>query len=301
MNSRQLTLFAEHEIERPKPKRPSGGSNNPIVFKDYEAFLAKFQNQDKTTDDTYTPKDVYEAIVKYVGTITDLSDKVILRPFYPGGDYENAEYPENGVVIDNPPFSIFTKICTFYTARDIPFFLFGPALTIFSCCKYCTAVVISHSIEFENKIAPNCNFASNLYGDLIATTAPELDLLLDNCPSQTKKANLPSYVYPEELCSVSDMQTLARGGVKFAIHRDESQIVRDLSHMKDFGKSLFGDHLLLAKAKAKAKAKALLNKNIMVYLTESEKRIVRGLRNRNEDTTDYELTKTEIQLLKNDF
>ena len=98
----QLNLFGEEEIEKPKPKRPSGGSQNPIVFNDYESYVAKFQDSGpKTTDDTYTPRDVYEAVLNYVGTIYDLTDKVILRPFYPGGDYEHAEYPENGVVIDN--------------------------------------------------------------------------------------------------------------------------------------------------------------------------------------------------------
>lgn len=109
----QLNLFGE-EYTR-KAKNPTGGSQNPIVFRDYESFVAKFTDAAKTTDDCYTPQDVYEAVVRYVGTITDMSDKQILRPFYPGGDYLNAEYPENGVVIDNPPFSMFTKIVRFYT------------------------------------------------------------------------------------------------------------------------------------------------------------------------------------------
>ena len=231
---RQLQLFSDEQNEemRPKPNRPRlGGSSNPIVFRDYESFIAKFQNTDKTTDDTYTPKDVYEAVLKYVGTVTDLSDKVILRPFYPGGDFENAEYPENGIVIDNPPFSIFTKICAWYQARRIPFFLFGPALTIFSVLKYgCTAVVISSSIQFENKIAPNCNFASNLYGDIICTTAPYLDELLERCPSQNEKANLPSYQYPDELLSVSDLQSIAWGGILFRVRRSEAEICRNIDN-----------------------------------------------------------------------
>lgn len=108
----------------------TGGSNNPIVFNDYESFVAKFTDKAKTTDDCYTPQDVYEAVVEYVKSIHDMTGKLILRPFFPGGDYENAEYPENGVVIDNPPFSIFTKICRWYSEKNIPFFLFGPGLTI---------------------------------------------------------------------------------------------------------------------------------------------------------------------------
>ena len=145
----QLNLFGEEEL-RPKAKRPARGSQSSIVFHDYESFLAKFADNPKTTDDCFTPKDVYEAVVQYVGTVIDLSDKVILRPFFPGGDYENAEYPENGVVIDNPPFSLFTKICAFYSARQIPFFIFGNGLTIGRCYKFCTAVVVDSLIVFEN-------------------------------------------------------------------------------------------------------------------------------------------------------
>lgn len=80
----------------PQPKRRRGGSSNPIVFHDYESYVAKFQGKEKTTDDTFTPPDVFEAVVKYVGEVYDLSGKEILRPFYPGGDYENAEYPSGG-------------------------------------------------------------------------------------------------------------------------------------------------------------------------------------------------------------
>lgn len=52
---------------------------------DYDGFVEKFKPK-KTTDDV-----------------------PIVRPFYPGGDYENYDYPEGCVVVDNPPFSIFAK------------------------------------------------------------------------------------------------------------------------------------------------------------------------------------------------
>ena len=73
----QLNLFGEEDL-RPKAKRPARGSQSSIVFHDYESFLAKFSDNPKTTDDCFTPKDVYEAVVKYVGTIYDMSDKVVL-------------------------------------------------------------------------------------------------------------------------------------------------------------------------------------------------------------------------------
>lgn len=73
---KQLSLFSEEET-RPEVRRPkrNGGSQNSIVFNDYDSFIAKFSDNPKTTDDCYTPKDVYEAVVKWVGENYDLSEK----------------------------------------------------------------------------------------------------------------------------------------------------------------------------------------------------------------------------------
>lgn len=287
---KQLTLFGDYTPRL--VKRPSGGSQNPIVFRDYESFVAKFTDVAKTTDDCYTPKDVYEAVVEYVGTITDMVGKVILRPFYPGGDYMNAEYPQNGVVIDNPPFSMFTKICRFFTEYDVPFFLFGPGMTIASCCKYCTAVVINESVTFENGANVRLNFASNLYGNTMITTAPTLGRMIAECPSQRPKTPLPSYEYPAEVLSVSDMQTIARNGIEFSVSRDECRIIRDLDlHPKRGG--LFGDHLLISTAKAKEKENAKSHKTtgekvtIPIPLSERERKIVLKLNQDKNGNGDY--------------
>ena len=58
-----------------RPKIRSGGSQNPIVFNDYESFIAKFADRPKTTDECWTPRDVYEAVVKYVGEVYALNIK----------------------------------------------------------------------------------------------------------------------------------------------------------------------------------------------------------------------------------
>ena len=267
----QLDLFGNEQIERPKPKRPTGGSSNPIVFHDYESYVAKFTENPKTTDDTFTPRDVYEAVLKYVGEVVDLTGKQILRPFYPGGDYRNAEYPEDGIVIDNPPFSIFTEIVKFYTATGIPFFLFGQGKTIMCCVKYCTAVIVTDLLTYENGARIYTNFASNLFGDTIIMTAPRLNDLIFSGPSQNVKANLASYNYPPELLSFSQMQTICRGGVEFAVKRSECQIVKNLDNHP---KSLFGEHILLSSAKAEEKesAKTLAQEQAKVKAEERERK-----------------------------
>ena len=255
-----------------------GGSRNPIIFHDYDNFVAKFQETPKTTDDCYTPEDVYEAVVRYVSTIHDMTDKVILRPFFPGGDYEHAEYPDNGVVIDNPPFSMFTKIVSFYTYHGIPFFLFGPGLTITTACKFCTAIIVYENVTFENGAKININFASNLFGDTIIMTAPLLDKMLAACPSQKPSNPLPSYEYPDELLSVSDLQIICRKGEEFSVSRDEAVIIRNLDHHPT-KRGLFGDHLLIGTAKAKEKKekkekKKKLRNRIGISLSERERKIV---------------------------
>lgn len=285
---KQLSLFGEADIPQPpKPKPRSGGSANSIIFHDYDSFVAKFSDNPKTTDDCFTPKDVYEAVVEYVGTIIDMSDKVILRPFFPGGDYENSEYPDNGVVIDNPPFSIFTKCCSFYSMHKIPFFLFGPGLTIASCCKFCTAVIIADQITFENGAKIKCNFASNLYGDTMILTAPLLSQLIAACPSQNLKVNLPKFRYPDEVLDVSAMQTICRGGIEFKVMRNECEIIRNLDlHPKDGG--LFGDHFLLSATKgadkeaARLRAQEAARQAIPIELSKRERRIVERLSQNND-------------------
>lgn len=284
----QLDLFQTESPsvpDAPKPMKTArcGGSRNPIIFHDYESYVAKFRDLPKTTDDTYTPPDVYEAVLQYLreeGKLTD--DHTILRPFYPGGDYERAEYPENGIVIDNPPFSMFSKICKFYTARHIPFFLFGPGMTIATVCTYATAVIINTGLVFENGANVRVNFASSLFPDVAMMTAPRLNDLIRACPSQNQKKELPSYETPDELLSVSDLQTICNGGIDFAVRRSECVRVRSLDlHPKKGG--LFGDHFLIAKAKAKvkakakAKAKAKVKRTIHIPLSEREQRIVARL------------------------
>ena len=269
-------------------KRLKGGSQNPIVFHDYESYIAKFQEKEKTTDDTYTPPDIYEAVLNYVRSIYPMEGKEILRPFYPGGDYEHAEYPEDGVVIDNPPFSMFTKICKFYSERRIPFFIFGPGLTIFSCLKYCSVVVVASQIEFSNGAKVKCNFATNLIGDTLVTISPELSEAIAACPSQTQKVNLPKFRYPQGLLSVSDLQTMAKGNLPFSVNRNEAVIVSNLdNHPKKGG--LFGNHLLISEAAAvkaaavkaaavkAAAVKAAAEKAIPITLSERERAIIDNL------------------------
>ena len=244
----QLQLF-----DTPAAARRGSGSQNPIVFHDYESFVAKFrQASAKTTDDCYTPPDIYDAVLGYVATITDMTGRQVLRPFYPGGDFENSEYPPDGIVIDNPPFSIFTKVCRFYCERGIPFFVFGPANTILSCLSIptCSVVIVGHSVIFHNGADVNCGFATNLLGDTMVTTSVSLTRAIGRANRKTKPTrSLPRINYPDELLSFGTFETIARGNEDFAVKRHEAVPVRRLD-----ARSTFGSRLMVSRAAAQRAA-----------------------------------------------
>lgn len=74
---------------------------------EYDAFVDKFKPK-KTTDDCYTPPLVYNAICDWACKEYGIDPKSIVRPFYPGGDYEEFPYPDGCVVLDTPSSTVWT-------------------------------------------------------------------------------------------------------------------------------------------------------------------------------------------------
>ena len=145
---------------------------------DYEAFLSKFNKVKKTTDDCYTPCEVYEAVADYVFATYDLPDDTpIVRPFYPGGDYEHADYPEGCVVLDNPPFSILAKIVDFYMANDIKFFIFCPSRESWRTITRRSGVTFVNTftkVKYTNGAIVSTSLATNLSPEYAIYSAPAL-------------------------------------------------------------------------------------------------------------------------------
>ncbi len=133
---------------------------NKKTFFDYEGFVEKFKPK-KTTDDCYTPPEVYEVIKDWVCNRYGINPEIIVRPFYPGGDFENFNYPEGCLVLDNPPFSILAKIKRFYLEKGIKFFLFAPSLTLFSSpdlVKRICHIGVGADIVYENGAVVKTSF-----------------------------------------------------------------------------------------------------------------------------------------------
>ena len=258
--SGQLDLFG---YETPAVQRKKGKDE---TFRDYDAYVAKFADAPKTTDDTFTPADVYEAVIGWLsekGKIT--GGTPIIRPFYPGGDFEGADYPQGCTVIDNPPFSIVTKCCKWYASRGIGFFLFCPALTSARLSEFCTVVQIGVPVRFENGAFLPVAFASNMFGSAAAIAAGDLTEKIKGCDSQKKGIKaIRKIQWPAEVVTVPTLRSIAAGGGTFELDRRCSVPVT-----KAGGVGVYGGVWLSAQA-AKA-AKAAEAKAVKVELLSSEK------------------------------
>lgn len=226
--------------------------------KTYEEFVEKFKPK-KTTDDCYTPPYIYDAVKSWAANEYGLEGRPVVRPFYPGRDYENYEYPENGVVIDNPPFSVLSKILDFYLERRIDFFLFAPTLTIFSHIQNrpVNCVIIDCAIEYENGAKVRTSFVTNM-GDYKINVCSGLTVALSAIQREALKkvkAELPKYDYPDELLTAAKIQKIAKY-CDLKIKGSDVAFVRTLDAQRTHKKTIFGGGFLLSEKSTAEKLKA---------------------------------------------
>ena len=202
----------------------------------YEEFVAKFKkNAPKTTDDCYTPQPVYEVVKEYALKLAGLTEETCtpVRPFYPGGDYRNYDYPADAYVIDNPPFSILSEIRQFYMERGIKYFLFAPQNTLFSSMQVChdTRIPIDIKITYDNGAKVGTGFITNVLGsDILIKTAPELltELRRTIARTQGNKNNVLGVKneYPRNLFPFKNLSAVRYAD--FQIKRSECEIIEKI-------------------------------------------------------------------------
>ena len=228
---------------------------------EYNAFVEKFKPK-KTTDDCYTPPLVYDAVRDWACNEYGIDPACIVRPFYPGGDYEHYEYPDGCVVLDNPPFSILSKICEFYLDRNIPFFLFAPSLTAFSgrsVVMRMNHIICDADIVYENGAVVRTAFVTSFGGDIIAQTAPGLGKAIKDSVEKIKaetRREIPKYTYPDHILTAAMLQRYSKYGIDFSVKRENCQFISKLDAQKESGKSIFGGGLLLSDESAAERAAA---------------------------------------------
>lgn len=245
----------------------------------YEEFVEKFKRK-KTTDDCYTPAAVYEIVKDWAVEEYGLQGREIVRPFWPDTDYEKTEYPEGCVVIDNPPFSVLSKICEFYDKNGIDYFLFAPSLTLFSTYRgRCNYIACGAKVVYENGANVSTSFVTNM-GEYKICTRPELARAIDaavEAASKTRK--LPKYDLCHNVITAARLGKIARH-VEINIRPEEAEFVRRMDAQKELGKGLFGTGFLISDRAAAEKAaaeKAIDDEKIIFQLSDREKEIVAQL------------------------
>ena len=217
--------------------------------KNYEEFVEKFKPK-HTTDDCYTPAEIYSAVASYVSEYYNLNPDNFVRPFYPCGDFENFDYKKDTIVVDNPPFSIFSKIIDFYTRKNIKYFLFAPALTALASTKGRACMIFcGGTITYENGAKVNTCFVTNLEDN-----AARVDSTLKgnlkkayaeiakrkSIKNPTKEAKVE---YPDNCVTGAMLSVLSAHNADFTIPKNNvKEIKRALN-----GRGIFGGYFVLDK------------------------------------------------------
>lgn len=248
----------------------------------YEEFVDKFKPK-RTTDDCYTPEGIYDVVRDYVIEKYDLHGRPVVRPFWPGGDYKSFDYPEGCVVIDNPPFSIFSQILDFYVEKKIVFFLFAPQLTVISSAgPRCKIVITGNKIVYENKAVVATSFVTNLGNYKIDVDSALYRVIQDVMEAEKQKMTRLKYTYPDEVLTTTTIQKLAVRGIDLKIKEEDCFFTRALDDQKRMKKNLYGASFLLSKkatAEKKAAEKKAAEKDKLIEweLSDREKEIIEKL------------------------
>ena len=226
------------------------------ISPEYAAFVAKFKPK-KTTDDCYTPDNIYDAAADWACREYGFTRDAIVRPFWPGADYKRTEYPEGCVVLDNPPFSILSDICRWYVARGVRFFLFAPALSCLSSQQDLCYIFANSDIIYENGATVRTAFVTNLETVYRMRSVPALyKAIKAENDKNTKTKDIPRYSYPPEVITAAMMQRLSRYGVDLRIPKKAAYYIRQLSSQKRAGKGIYGNGYLLSRKYTSLHARA---------------------------------------------
>lgn len=227
----------------------------------YEQFVDKFKPK-LTTDDCYTPPEVYDVVARWAVKEYGWEDREIVRPFYPGGDYEHFDYTTNCAVIDNPPFSILSKIAEFYERRKIKYFLFAPKLTAF-VRQAKSHIGVGAKIIYQNGAAVGTSFISSDGPTLRSAPAlySQITCVVNKLKTNKKRLKME---YPPELVTASKLAAYSQYGVDYA--EDRAAYVRSLDSQKNRGKEIFGQGYLVPSEAAHKAEEALARAKAKPYV-----------------------------------
>lgn len=257
----------------------------------YTDFVKKFKPK-RTTDDCYTPEPVYNAVRDWVlKEVPEVRDLRIVRPFFPGGDYQAEDY-EGAVVIDNPPFSILSEIKRFYIGHGVPFFLFAPSLTLFSShIDGTTYIIADANVTYDNGAKVRTAFISNLFSDTGVILSPELKGEIEAAQGESRAPAQARYVYPANVISAALLSKYVARGCSLRIRRSEMHHTSQLDEQKKYKKAIYGTGMLVSDRVAR-ELETSHRKNVVPdhvwELSERERGIIRRLSAGGETVTSNE-------------
>lgn len=250
----------------------------------YDAFVDKFKPK-LTTDDCYTPQPVYDVVLAYARRIGNIDDAEIMRPFYPGGDYQGADYSGNRVVVDNPPFSIFSQIVRWYQAHGVRFFLFAPHLTVFNArFEKISCIITNATITYKNGAKVNTAYVTNMLPEPVCIADPVFAAEIERANRKTygDKVVLPKYKYPDNVVTVSKLAQCVTRGVRIEIPLRRARFISSLDSQKSLHKACFGGSLLVGDVIGGVISETIShqigNDDVITWrLSERERRIIEDL------------------------
>lgn len=190
-----------------------------------------------STDECYTPPAVYDTVLDYAVDRYQLQGKHVVRPFIPGGDYQRYVYDENDVVIDNPPFSMTTKIAKWYIEHNIPFFLFINGMYAVSLSRglhgKATVIATNANASFHHK--PNnklikMGFVTNLEPKNIIIRGDAT--LTNRLNGLVKKKALNKFKYPKNVIRNTDILSALQRNVELKLTTDNCLFEDNLDYHK---------------------------------------------------------------------
>ena len=164
------------------------------------------------------------------------------------------------VVIDNPPFSILSKIVKFYLANRINFFLFSPYLTnlgIGGGSPLVHHIIAPVSILYENGATVDTSFVTNL-GEFLVETAIGLFDALERVNAENVKktrSTPPKYEYPAAVVTSAMVGYLCKHHTPWRLRASDAAFIRKLDE-QGAGGGIFGAGFLLSERAAAERAAA---------------------------------------------
>ena len=253
----------------------------------YEEFEEKFERaKARTTDDCYTPPEIYAAILAWVRARYDLPDDcTILRPFFKGGDYEHADYPPGAVVVDNPPFSIACKILRFFAARGIKYFIFGDAKTALGrlVSEPSHAVVFCNApITYSNGAVVRTAYDTNLEPPGTVVCYTSLHTVIERAKiaidARAQRPRRRTITYPKNILKFSHLDAIVDRGVELRLDSADYSATRTAG-----GVNLFGGGLIVGDSTAEKIKQAIAlprpgaPSDITIELTDKDRATIAAL------------------------